>query len=155
MQAHNELAALINSLSNSNSNIVLGILSSYILNFLFVSCHLKLLILLLSLLFFFFFSFITATAKKNKRSKSRGLKLDKLIHQSYALLPIEICETMNVLIGANVAALASDTGVVVRKIAPLGAKKWKDVLEFQRTLMINDIVALIYFISCLIVHGLV
>ena len=70
-------------------------------------------------------------------------------------MPIEIFKTMNLLIGANVAALASDTGVFLRKIALLGAKKWKDVLEFQRTLMIDDIAALIYFISCLIVHGLV
>ncbi|KAH9684342.1 DUF4216 domain-containing protein [Citrus sinensis] len=80
-----------------------------------------------------------ANIKKNKRSKSRGLKLDKLIHQSQAPLPIEFCETMKVPVGANAAALASDTGVVLTKIAPLGAKKWKDVPESQRILMIDDI----------------
>ena len=58
-------------------------------------------------------------------------------------------------VGANAVALASDIGVVLRKIAPLRAKKWKDVPESQRILMIDDIVVLFYFISCLIVNGLV
>ncbi|KAK9187691.1 hypothetical protein WN944_019089 [Citrus x changshan-huyou] len=94
--------------------------------------------------------FAAANTKKNKRSKSRDLKLDKLIHQSQAPLPIEFCDIMNVPIGASAAALAFDIGVVLRKVTPLGAKKWKDVPEAQMILMIDDVAVLIFFITCLI-----
>ena len=39
---------------------------------------------------------------------------------------------MNVPIGANAAALASDIGVILSKISPLRVKKWKDVPKSQR-----------------------
>ena len=110
-------------------------------------------IIIIIIIFLFFF--VAANAKKNKRSKSKDLKLDKLIHQSQAPLPLEFCETMNVPTSANVTTLASDIGVILRKIAQLVANKWKHVPESQRILMIDDILVIFYFISCAIVHGLV
>ncbi|KAL2479991.1 Uncharacterized protein Adt_32957 [Abeliophyllum distichum] len=75
--------------------------------------------------------------KRRGRGPTRGKRSEKVVSTCGHKLKVEFNDQNRRVIGPNASSFANEMGIVVRSMAPLAVKRWKDIDHAQKMPMID------------------